>query len=679
MIDVRRWYIYLVSAVSLQAVAWAAIDLLRRLLANEQFLTAETTAARIALILIGLPVYLVHWLWAERLARQSVEERQAVVRRLYLYGMMAGFLAPLVGNAYKLLRWLLEWLFPGAPRPTATALTDSLTAIAVLALLWLYHYWRTTREVQAVAGTGTGSGTPGPIVMNEEVADSVGRPAQASILETGYNATVRRVYVFGFSAAGLFITALGAVGLLQWLLETGESIQFLRRPTIALPGLIARLVVGAVLWLVFWLWMQRLFRGPAEEEHTSTLRKFYLYAATFVAALAAITAAAVVISDALQRSLQVAARIQVEHQPLATLIVVAIAWAYHAYVLGQDARLAADPRQQAGILRLCGYLTAGLGLAALLIGVAGDFSVLLRSLAGARYPGGLDLETAWYTAALLIGLVVWTPPWYQAQRAASAPSPMGIQEIRSLTRRLYLYFFLFLATMTILAAAVVIVARLVRLVLGLEGADNLLGELAQAIAFSLVALGVWAYHGYVLRQDGRRIRAELAARQQALLVTVVDPGDGRLGRALVAALRSRLPHLRLQPIGLTPTAAAVLGAGADQLDVPATLRASQVIIGPWTIARTGGAVSEEVARAVADSPAHKLLLPVEAGLWRWVGVGQPDNRRLVQEAVEVIGRLAAGEPGRPALGIGAAIAALVGLLIVAAAVAIPLLRFFTRL
>jgi hypothetical protein len=106
MFNIRRVYVYVVTAVTLNAVAWAIIALLRNLLtpglnpiSGSITYNREMIALQLAIILIGLPIYLTHWLWAERLSQREAEERQAVVRLLYLYLMLTLFLAPFIANA----------------------------------------------------------------------------------------------------------------------------------------------------------------------------------------------------------------------------------------------------------------------------------------------------------------------------------------------------------------------------------------------------------------------------------------------------------------------------------------------------------------------------------------------------------------------------------------------------
>ena len=56
MFTVRRWYIYIVSAISLQAVAWAIIALLRNLLIFG--IDPLAVAFQMAVVVIGLPFFL---------------------------------------------------------------------------------------------------------------------------------------------------------------------------------------------------------------------------------------------------------------------------------------------------------------------------------------------------------------------------------------------------------------------------------------------------------------------------------------------------------------------------------------------------------------------------------------------------------------------------------------------
>jgi len=96
----RRLYIYLVSAISLQAFAWAIIDLLRSLLITPFNASSIALAMHIAIIIVSVPLYLIHWLWGQRIANRDREEREASIRTLYLYGMQAAFLGPIIASLF---------------------------------------------------------------------------------------------------------------------------------------------------------------------------------------------------------------------------------------------------------------------------------------------------------------------------------------------------------------------------------------------------------------------------------------------------------------------------------------------------------------------------------------------------------------------------------------------------
>ena len=66
MTTVRRWYVYLVSAISLQAVTWAVIALLRNLLLSRLDPEPTAIAFQISVIVIGLPIFVAHWQWGQR-------------------------------------------------------------------------------------------------------------------------------------------------------------------------------------------------------------------------------------------------------------------------------------------------------------------------------------------------------------------------------------------------------------------------------------------------------------------------------------------------------------------------------------------------------------------------------------------------------------------------------------
>ncbi len=61
-----------------------------------------------------------------------------------------------------------------------------------------------------------------------------------------------------------------------------------------------------------------------------------------------------------------------------------------------------------------------------------------------------------------------------------------------------------------------------------------------------------------------------------------------------------------------------------------------------------GAVSPEIAQAVVNSLALKLLVPTRSAGWEWAGVSRWDVEALVRQAIRAIKRIAAGKEVEPA-------------------------------
>jgi len=81
---VRRLYFYAVAFISMEVVLWGLISLLRSIF-NPKIVTdnAQALAQAMALILVGVPIFLVHWLWAQRASARDDEEKTSSLRAIY--------------------------------------------------------------------------------------------------------------------------------------------------------------------------------------------------------------------------------------------------------------------------------------------------------------------------------------------------------------------------------------------------------------------------------------------------------------------------------------------------------------------------------------------------------------------------------------------------------------------
>ncbi len=110
MNTMKRLYIYGVSFVALVVTANGTSLLLRYLLdlvTGRRIAggTAEQLSLGVAMIVVAAPLWTVHWLMARRQVDRDPQETGAVLRKLYIYGVM--FLAALLTffSVASMLRW----------------------------------------------------------------------------------------------------------------------------------------------------------------------------------------------------------------------------------------------------------------------------------------------------------------------------------------------------------------------------------------------------------------------------------------------------------------------------------------------------------------------------------------------------------------------------------------------
>lgn len=644
MVSIRRWYVYLVNAITLQSVAWAFIALLRKLFLGETN-DKEVIALQIAVIVVALPLFLVHWFWGQRLAGREPDERSSFPRRLYLYGMLAGFLVPIIYNGNGVIHAIFNAVLGVEPGYTFTnsysngeMIVFGMTAVVVLAIGLAYHLFVTWWDNR---------------VMRE--SDS--------------SAVLCQLHIYSFSMIGLVMGAIGAGRLLERLTGPLFSDRVLRVPlTTFLATEITRFGVGLVVWLVFWWLGQRAFSGPDERERESVVRKAYLYLLVFIGAVGVISTAIILLTNALERLFGLGPDSSDLNSAVAIILVCGAIWAYHAFVIRRDAKVAEEVGKQAMVRRIYTYLMAGLGLGAFLIGLAGILTVLLEELDDEL--GRFDFREgiSVFLAMIVVGLIVWRWHWRRVSQEWAVEPSSELEERRSFVRRLYFYFYIFVATLTLLGSVIFIVSQILMLLLGARTGDGLLVDLGQALSYTMIAVVIWIYHGRIIRQDGRLVDEAELAQLKRLNVAVVDTGDGLIGRAIAERLREKVPGAIVHPVGLSETAVLAMEeeeAETEAVRTPLELLAeAEVIVGPWSMmvpAGNGGTVSADAAALITASPARKILLPEPGDGYNWVGVERWAIEDIAKEVAEDVRALTLGEELADRRGLAAGVVVLIAL------------------
>ncbi len=131
-------------------------------------------------------------------------------------------------------------------------------------------------------------------------------------------------------------------------------------------------------------------------------------------------------------------------------------------------------------------------------------------------------------------------------------------------------------------------------------------------------------------------------------VLIIDGQGGGLGRQLVTVIKERYPQIEVMAVGTNSLATgAMLRAGADQAAtgensvVVASARAD-VIMGPVGIVIEDsmlGEITPKMSRAVGQSRAKRILIPVNLCDNIIVGVTDASMSQNVQNAADALGTL----------------------------------------
>ena len=232
MRTVRRVYLYAVALISLEVVLWGLVWLARSIFCSQNTVCGGTNvlAEGLALVVVGIPFFGVHWFFAQRFAHQDMDERASGIRATFLYGVLFGTLIPVVQNILALVN-----------RPALTA-------------------FRLSSARSFVGGQQIWSDNLIAILMNLLAAAYIYTVLRADwkvIQPKESFANLRRVYRWFWVLYGLGLTVAGLNQLIRFVLNFNMaqlSVELQRYW--AVNGTVLTLV-GVPIWVYSWLTIQR--------------------------------------------------------------------------------------------------------------------------------------------------------------------------------------------------------------------------------------------------------------------------------------------------------------------------------------------------------------------------------------------------------------------------------------
>ncbi|MCK9349386.1 DUF3842 family protein [uncultured Sphaerochaeta sp.] len=135
--------------------------------------------------------------------------------------------------------------------------------------------------------------------------------------------------------------------------------------------------------------------------------------------------------------------------------------------------------------------------------------------------------------------------------------------------------------------------------------------------------------------------------KQNVQLVVIDGQGGSLGKALVAAIKKTFREVEVLGIGTNSLAAsAMLKSGADAIatgenPVIVACRNADLIVGPLGILTSDalhGEITPAMAVAIAQSKAHKILVPISKCNVTIVGIQEAPLSMMIDFTLEEIRR-----------------------------------------
>lgn len=604
MSTVRRLYFYGLAWISAGVVIWGMVNLLRTLVLRGSAGGTDALATGLSLVLVGLPIFLLHWRAAQRDAARDIEERASRVRAVFLYAALAGTLAPVMYALVAILNRELGRLSGLAANDiwfggVGTA-ADNLIALAINGAAFAFFAW---------------------ILRTDWRADT----------PEHFLGEARRLYHYGWMLSGLSITASAVFNIVRFFLSPDEAGG-------GLAAGISLLLVGAPLLVYFWRIVQAVMIDPVER--SSMLRMVVLYLISLAGVYGVLTASGGLLASLVEW-------VSGEQQTLtdfifnvrtqiSLIIPLAPMWWYFGRVLNRDLAVLPDLPRREALRRFYYYILALLGLAVMFFGLVSLVDFFSRLL----FESGVDFamlraDFSGSLSAVLVGSPLWLVTWRLMQREAARKDDTGDHARRSVLRKAYLYLVLFLLVIGVMAFAGQMIYNLL---------DALLGgsrpSLAQEVSFLLVAILVdvvlLVYHWRVLRQDGRAAQ-QAVGNLHAAFPTLILAEDSPYLQAFTDALLGALPRVAPR----LPVAVHLVGRGAPDESM---LAAKAVMLS----ARLALEPPESLRLWLDEYRGQRVILPVSDPGWHWLGQAEKKPQELARQAVQSLRQMAEGEAVRQA-------------------------------
>lgn len=606
MKTIRRLYFYLVSIISLEVVLWGLINLLRTVFASGlTFPGANTLAQALALILVGVPIFAVHWSWAQNVARRDPDENSATLRALFLYSVLLATLIPVTQN---ILSFVNRTLVVSAGYDPYRALVggtqswiDNLIAIVLNLIAAAYFFNSLRRNWDALKEL-------------ENFAD------------------IRRLYRYIWVLYALLMLVFGVQQEIRFLFYQPNAVLGEAGREMFINGL-ALIMVGTPVWYFTWNLCQQTHAEPGERG--SVLRLGVLYLLSLAGVVVVLSMAGLVSNLLLRRMLGEALPwgelVSQIGGPLSVGLPLAVVWAYYGRWLGNEIAEGSEEARRAAQKRFYYYILTLTGLVASFIGLALLLSFIITILTGNGLWGdALRSNLSGALATLLSGLPLWLAAWMPMQAEALLASDAGDHARRSLVRRSYLYLTIFITVIGGMASAIFLVYTILFGFLD-QRSDSFVTDVLNGLQLLSLFAAFLIYHWSDLGRDGSHTADALATRQARFAVLVFESQGSGFGAPVLEAIKRASSSI--------PAAIQAIEQGIPESTIPV-----QAVVLPSSLALNP---PEALRLWLKNYQGPKIIVPVQEPGWYWPAAGSGNPSAV---AAQIVRQLAEGQEARAVSG-----------------------------
>jgi hypothetical protein len=481
----------------------------------------EQASLAIALLLVAVPAWYLHYRAAAAAARRSAIERASALRSAYVQIVIFVTALLVFGYGQRVLRLVLV-AAAVAPGSTQFGLEPDWVARAAGAF------------AMVVAAAGA-------LVFHVRIASADRASVALSARAAGLGHLAR--YALAMIGLAFFTYSFASLLMTLWreLVFPFPQIEPFYPPGIPRPprpsldetvrfdlaSSLPAIVSGIALWAVAWLRAERAVRAGRTAPTTRRIAVYLVIALSALIVLFGLTSSiALVLAPALgDRTDRVSLGRELGNF-LPFAVVFAVVWWYHRRVVEGDAARETEAGRAAEVRRAHYYLIAAIGIAMAAVGAAGAI--------GAVGSGWLGLmnhdarETATWIALVLVGGPAWAFHWRASQKR------LDDDERRSLQRRVYLYLTILGSLAAVLVFGSALLFNLLKGLLAFHFDVALWHDLWHFSVDTAVGAVAFAWHFRLVRAD----RAALSARglEETYHVTLlVKAADRATAQARVAA------------------------------------------------------------------------------------------------------------------------------------------------